>query len=245
MAHRGFSLDGLENSAAAFRAAVELGFTHLETDVHTTADGVILAFHDDTLDRLTDRTGRIAELSSAELAEVRIRGRAPIPRLDDLLDEFPNARFNIDVKTVQSIQTLADAIERHGAHHRVLVTSFSDRRRRAVLRLLSRPVASSAGIVITVVFKVFGAILPGTLLRRILHDVHALQVPERYGVVRVVTPRFLRRAHGLGLEVHVWTVNDPARMIRLLDLGVDGLVTDRADLLASLLRERGQWPPRD
>jgi glycerophosphoryl diester phosphodiesterase len=246
MAHRGFSQEGLENSMAAFRAAVDLGYRYLETDVHTTADGVVLVFHDDTLDRVTDGTGRVARLTAAQVAGARIDGREPIPTFDDLVTGLPGVRLNVDVKDWNSVRSLADAIERHQAHSRVLVTSFSDRRRRAVLKLLSRPVASSAGVVSVGLFTVLGRMLPGPLfrlvLRRILRDVHALQVPVRYGAIEVVTPGFVKRAHHLGLVVHVWTVNDPAEMRRLLQLGVDGLVTDRADLLRDVLQERGEWP---
>lgn len=246
MAHRGFSLDGLENSMAAFRAAVDLGYQHLETDVHTTSDGVLLLFHDDTLERVTDGRGRISDLTAAEVAAARIGGLEPVPLFDELLTAFPHARMNLDVKDRDSIRSLAAAIERHGAHDRVLVASFSDRRRRAVLRLLSRPVASSAGVVTNGLFVLLGPLLPAGLLRlvlrRPLRDVQALQVPVRHGVVRVVTPGFVRRAHRLGLVVHVWTINGPAEMHRLLDLGVDGIVTDRADLLKQVLQERGEWP---
>ena len=138
---------------------------------------------------------------------------------------------------------MAAAIERHGLHDRVLVASFSDRRRRAVLKLLSRPVAGSAGIASTALFALLGPVLPAPLLRvvaaRALRGVNALQVPVRYGAVTVVTPTFIQRAHGLGLEVHVWTINEAAEMRRLLDLGVDGIVTDRADILKAVLSERG------
>lgn len=246
MAHRGFSREGLENSMAAFRAAVDLGYGYLETDVHTTADGVLLLFHDDTLDRVTDGRGRIFELTAAEVAAARIGGREPVPLFDELLTAFPAVRVNLDVKDWNSVRSLAAGIERHGAHARVLVASFSDRRRRAVLKLLSRPVASSAGMVTNALFVLLGPVLPAAWLRFALRgplrDVQALQVPVRYGAVRVVTPAYVRRAHALGLMVHVWTINDPAEMRRLLDLGVDGIVTDRADLLKQVLLERGEWP---
>jgi glycerophosphoryl diester phosphodiesterase len=246
MAHRGFSLDGLENSMAAFRAAVELGYGHLETDVHTTADGVLVLFHDETLDRVTDSRGKISELTAAEVATARIGGREPVPLFDELVTAFPAVRLNLDVKDWNSVRSLAAAIERHSAHDRVLVASFSDRRRRAVLKLLSRPVASSPGRVTNALFVLLGPVLPAAWLRFVLRgplrDVHAFQVPVRYGAVRVVTPGYVRRAHALGLVVHVWTINDPAEMHRLLDLGVDGIVTDRADLLKKVLQERGAWP---
>ncbi|MDQ0771140.1 glycerophosphoryl diester phosphodiesterase [Pseudarthrobacter defluvii] len=245
MAHRGFSAEGLENSMAAFRAGIELGYRYLETDVHTTSDGVLLLFHDETLDRVTDGNGRVAELPAAEVAKARISGREPIPTFDELVTELPDARLNLDVKDWGSVRATADAIERHQAHHRVLVTSFSDRRRRAVLKLLSQPVASSAGVASNALFTLLGPVLPRAvfrrLMRRVLRDVHALQVPVRYGRVPVVTAGFIRRAHDLDLVVHVWTINEVAEMHRLLHLGVDGIVTDRADLLRDVLQSRGQW----
>ena len=109
MAHRGFSRDGLENSMAAFRAAVELGFRHLETDVHTTADGVLLLFHDETLDRVTDGRGRISELPAETVARARIGGAEPIPLFEELAAAFPDVRFNLDVKDWNSVDTLAAA----------------------------------------------------------------------------------------------------------------------------------------
>lgn len=231
---------------AAFRAAAELGYRYLETDVHTTSDGVLVLFHDDSLDRVTDGRGRISELTAAEVAKVRIGGREPVPSFDDLVTAFPDVRLNLDVKDWNSVQSLAAGIERHAAHERVLVASFSDRRRRAVLKLLSRPVASSAGLVTNALFVLLGPVLPVAWLRIVLRDplrdVQALQVPVRYGAIQVVTPGYVRRAHALGLMVHVWTINDPAEMRRLLDLGVDGIVTDRADLLKQVLLERGEWP---
>lgn len=240
-AHRGFSLDGLENSLAAFRAATELGTVHLETDVHTTADGVLLVFHDPSLDRVTDSVGKISELTATQVAAARIGGVEPVPTFDELVTALPHARLNLDVKDWNSVGPMAAAIEKHGVHDRVLVTSFSDRRRRAVLSRLSRPVASSAGSSLTAVFVVLGPVLPAPLARKLLAGVDVFQVPVRYGLVPVVTPGFIRRAHRLDRQVHVWTVNDPVEMERLLDLGVDGIVSDRLDLLKEVLMRRGQW----
>lgn len=234
---------------AAFRAAVGIGYRYLETDVHTTSDGVLLLFHDAALDRITDGAGRIAELTAAEVARARIGGLEPVPTFDELVAAFPDARFNLDVKDWNSVRSLAAAIERHALHDRVLIASFSDRRRRAVLRLLSRRTASSAGTAANAAFVALSPLLAvpgvGALARavvgRVLRDVDALQVPVRYRAVQVVTPGFVRRAHDLGLYVHVWTINEPAEMHRLLDLGVDGIVSDRADLLREVLVSRGAW----
>ena len=249
MAHRGFSLAGLENSLAAFRAAVELGYSHLETDVHTTSDGELLLFHDRTLDRVTDGHGRIHDLTADEVRRMRIGGTEPVPTFDELVAAFPDTRFNLDVKDWHSVPSVVAAIERHQVHHRVLIASFSDRRRRAVLKQLSRRTASSAGTFANALFLVLGPLLSvrplaspvRAVLLRALRDVDALQVPVRYRAIPVVTPGFVRRAHELGLYVHVWTINDPAEMRRLLDLGVDGVVSDRADLLKEVLQARGQW----
>jgi glycerophosphoryl diester phosphodiesterase len=240
-AHRGFSLHGMENSMAAFGAAVELGTLHLETDVHTTSDGVLLVFHDASLDRVTDSTGRIAELTAAEVAKARIGGVEPVPTFDDLVAAFPDARLNLDVKDWNSVISTAEAIEKHSIHGRVLVTSFSDRRRRAVLKLLSQRTASSAGTTLTALFVLLGPALPAGLARKVLTGVDAFQVPARYGRFPVVTAGFVRRAHRVGVQVHVWTINDSAEMERTLDLGVDGIVSDRLDLLKEVLVRRGQW----
>jgi glycerophosphoryl diester phosphodiesterase len=246
MAHRGFSMDGLENSMAAFRAAASLGCRYVETDVHTSSDGVLLLFHDDTLDRVTDGRGKVSDLAAAEIAKFRIGGREPVPTFDGLVTGLPDIRLNLDVKDWNSVQSTAAAIERHQVHDRVLVTSFSDQRRRAVLKQLSRPVAASAGVVSSGLFTLLGPVLPGPvfrwLMRRVLSDVQALQVPVRRGIIRVVTPGSIRRAHALGLVVHVWTINKPTEMRRLLEMGVDGIVTDRVDLLKEVLTGRGGWP---
>jgi glycerophosphoryl diester phosphodiesterase len=247
-AHRGFSSDGLENSMAAFRAAVDLGYRYIETDVRTTRDGVPLAFHDPSLDRVTDRSGPIAELSWHEVARARIGGTEPVVRLEDLLTAWPDVRFNVDVKDPGSIGPFARAIDRTRTHDRVCVASFSDRRRRSVLRRLSAPVATSGGRFTVATFRMAAAAgRLGALVAHSLRQVDCLQVPERVGPATVVTPGTLAAAHAAGKHVHVWTVNDHAAMHRLLDGGVDGLITDRADVLREVMRARDCWtdPPSD
>ena len=239
MAHRGFSTRGLENSMAAFAAAVDLGYRYVETDVHATSDGVLLAFHDATLDRVSDGVGGIAEQRWRDIAPARIGGTEPIPLLADVLDRWPQLRVNIDIKSAGAVAPLVDLIERMQVHDRVCVTSFSDTRRRAALRGLSRPVCTPGGQNVTT-----GIVLAQrtpAALRAIAHDVDCLQVPERYGRITVVTPVFVQRMHALGVQVHVWTVNGGDDMRRLLDMGVDGLITDRADLLKDVLQQRDLW----
>ncbi|MBO0909335.1 glycerophosphodiester phosphodiesterase [Arthrobacter sunyaminii] len=246
-AHRGFSREGLENSMPAFRAAAALGFGYLETDVRTTRDGVLLAFHDATLDRVAGAGGPVGNLSYRQIQAARIGGRASIPTFEQLLTELPGVRLNVDIKDAAGSAELARLLDKHGAHERVLVTSFSDRRRLAALRILRRSgrrAASSAGSVFTALTVLLAPLgLAGPLARAGRYQ--CLQVPERQGPVKVVTPAFLRRCHRAGLQVHVWTVNEPADMERLLDEGVDGLVSDRADLLAEILTKRAVWPQQD
>lgn len=238
MAHRGFSQDGLENTRAAFAAAVELGYRYVETDVHATRDGVLLAFHDATLDRLTDLSGRIADLPWSTVRQARIAGAEQIPTLAELFETWPQLRLNIDCKAGTAVAPLIESIERHRAHQRVCIAAFSDRRRRAVLRGLSAPAATSAGRGVITRAKLTDRT---ALSRSTLRGVDCLQVPPRHGRITVVTPRFVAAAHGAGVQVHVWTVDEPTEMGRLLDLGVDGILTDRADLLKQVLQDRGQW----
>lgn len=241
MAHRGFSLEGLENTMAAFAAAVELGCRYVETDVHATADRVLLAFHDDTLDRVTNGHGQIHALPYERVRTARIGGTEEIPTLDDLLGAWPDLRVNIDIKAEPAVIPLVETIERHAAHGRVCVTSFSDRRRMAALRHLSAPVATSAGQSRTAAFVLAQASrLPG-LSRAALRGVDCLQVPVSHQGIPIVTERSVAQAHAAGVQVHVWTVNEEPEMERLLDLGVDGLISDRTDLLKRVLQQRDSW----
>ncbi|NED94255.1 glycerophosphodiester phosphodiesterase [Phytoactinopolyspora alkaliphila] len=242
LAHRGFSPDGLENSMRAFESAVRMGYQYVETDVHATSDDVVVAFHDSTLDRVTDRTGAIGQLPWSAVRKARIGGVEPVPSLEDLLGTWPDLRVNIDVKTPSAVGPTARAIERTAAHDRVCIASFSDARRRDVVMRLSKSVATSGGRALVSGFYFASRSGLASRARSWLRDVHCLQLPERMGRLRVVTRRLVADAHAADRQVHVWTINDTAEMHRLLDLGVDGIVTDRADLLREVLTARGRWP---
>lgn len=244
LAHRGGAdyapNHGRENTLHAFRNAVALGYTHVETDVHATADGVLIAFHDDRLDRVTDRTGLIADLTWEQISRARIGGQDPIPRLADVLSEFPTTNFNIDAKSDAAVDLLADTIEQFGVHERVCVGSFSVSRLRRLRERLGPRVASSVNS-FGIGYNRFVPVLP----RFVPAGGEAFQMPVRHRLfgkeVTVLTPTLIERAHRHGQQVHVWTINDPDEMNRLIDLGVDGLVTDRIDTLADVLRQRGLW----
>jgi glycerophosphoryl diester phosphodiesterase len=251
-AHRGGWCDGLENSLPAFQRAVDLGYRYLETDVNATADGVPLAFHDRTLDRVTDRTGRIAQLPYAQVATARIRGAEPIPTLEDVLGSWPDARFNLDVKDAPAIAPLVTALHRTQAWRRVCITSFSTRRLlqvRARVRLFTDvEVCTSLGPRGVMALRAKSCGWPfAKLVQLAASGVACAQVPYGFGrapfTTPIVTRAFIAEAHELGLQVHAWTVNDHAEMERLLDLGVDGIMSDDIDGLRDVLIARGHWAP--
>ncbi|MGH3472972.1 MAG: glycerophosphodiester phosphodiesterase family protein [Nocardioidaceae bacterium] len=242
-AHRGGALTGsnvgLENSMIAFESAIALGYRYIETDVHATADGELLAFHDRTLDRSTDRSGTIAELGYDEVRNARIAGRVPIPRLRDVLATWPELHLNVDAKSVGALKPLARVIQEERAWDRVCVASFSPRRLHRLRRLLGPRVASCLATWEVAALRY----APSTRLR---HGVlrragQAAQVPIRAGRIEVVTPGFVDRAHRLGRVVQVWTIDEPEEMHRLLDLGVDAIMTDRTDVLKDVYEARGVW----
>ncbi|MEO6699952.1 MAG: glycerophosphodiester phosphodiesterase family protein [Jatrophihabitantaceae bacterium] len=248
-AHRGFSApdtDSAENTMAAFDAAVQLGFRYLETDARASADGVAVAFHDLVLDRLTNHTGPVAARDWAQLSQARIYGRHPIATLADVLGGFGEVHVNIDVKADAAIGPTLDAIRRTRSWHRVRLAAFSHRRLLTLRRAAGPSVATALSPPEVAVLAARAGRLPA--LRRLAAAGKlpaagaAAQVPVRIGAVPVITPRFVELAQAAGIAVHAWTINRPAEMVRLLDLGVDAIITDRADLLREVLRERGQWP---
>ncbi|HET6950431.1 MAG TPA: glycerophosphodiester phosphodiesterase [Acidimicrobiales bacterium] len=225
-----------ENTMAAFEAAVAMGYRYLETDVHATADNVVVAFHDDRLDRLTDRTGLIADLPWAEVKAARVRGRDEIPRIEDVLTAWPDVRVNLDPKHDRAVAPLADLLERTGALDRVCIGAFSDRRLTRLRDRLDGRVCMSMGP-----RQVGRLVAASGGLRVGPFTAACVQVPGRRGPITLVTERFVAAAHARDMQVHVWTVNDADEMRRLLDLGVDGIMTDACGVLKAVLEERGAW----
>jgi glycerophosphoryl diester phosphodiesterase len=236
-AHRGGASEVPENTMPAFEHAVRLGYRYLETDAHVTADGVLIAFHDDRLDRVTDRTGVIAELPWSEVQQARVDGREPIPLLEDLLTAWPDVRINIDPKQDDVAEPLAAALLRTDTVDRVCVGAFSDRRIARVRELTGPGLCTSMGPREVAQLVSASRSLPGG--GRISSP--CAQVPTHQGRLPLVTERFVAAAHRRGVQVHVWTVDDPAEITRLLDLGVDGIMTDRPQVLKDLLVDRGDW----
>ncbi|MDX3630288.1 glycerophosphodiester phosphodiesterase [Streptomyces europaeiscabiei] len=236
-AHRGGAADGLENTMTQFRRAVESGYRYIETDVHATLDGKLVAFHDSTLDRMTDGSGRIADLPWKDIGHARVAGVEPVPLFEDLLEAFPEVRWNVDIKAEPALHPLLNLIARTDSWDRVCVGSFSESRVARAQRLAGPRLATSYGASGVLGLRLRSWGVPASVRRSAV----AAQVPQAQSGVPVVDHRFVRAAHARGLHVHVWTVNEPQRMHRLLDLGVDGIMTDHIDTLRKVLEDRGTW----
>ena len=249
IAHRGGAEDQPENTMPAFAAAVALGYRHLETDAHVSSDGVVFAFHDDVLDRVTASSGVLSATSAAVIAAADaahmfapgegfpLRGRGVrIPTMEEVLTAWPDVFVNIDTKSDAVVAPLVRLLQRLGAVDRVCVGSFSDARIARVRALCDGAVCTSMGP--HALTRAWFASRAG---RMPVQGADCVQVPPRRGRVQVVDRRFVASAHRAGLQVHVWTIDEAAEMHRLLDLGVDGVMTDRPRLLRDVLTRRGQW----
>jgi glycerophosphoryl diester phosphodiesterase len=239
MAHRGGAIEHLENSMPAFEACVAMGYRYLETDVRATADGVLVAFHDPGLERVTDRTGRIDQLPWAEVARARIGGREPIVRLEELLGAWPDVRFNLDIKAAGVLAPLVRAVRRLQVADRLCLASFSDARIAAARRLFGPSMCTSLSPRGVAALRLSSYSPRAAGLVRI--PAGCAQVPLQLGGRALVDDHFLAAAHARGLQVHVWTVDTPEETAAMLDLGVDGIMTDRPAMLRETLEERGQW----
>lgn len=240
-AHRGLALDTPENTLGAFRRAVDAGASYLELDVHGSSDGAAVVSHDPDLSRVAGRTARVSSLTIAQLRAIDLGHGEGFVTLDEVLDAFPSARLNIDIKSADAIEPTAAAIVRANAEDRVLVASFSERRRAAVVRR-APGVASSASSTRVALAVLAAKLGLQSVVRAALGTVHAVQIPVRARGVTIATRRVIMGFHRAGVEVHIWTINDRATMERLLNLGIDGLVTDRADVAVRLVDERA-FPP--
>ncbi len=270
-AHQGGAYEWPSSTLLAMRKAVEAGATAIELDVHATADGELVVCHDATVDRTTDGRGAIAELTLAELRRLDnaywfvpgydvapgrppeaypLRGRAPedpelrIASLREVLERFPGVVLNLDIKqTAPAVRPYEDALARLLAEYErdddVIVASFDDAATGRFAACAPR-IATSAGTLATAAF--WGAVQEGATSPAV--SAVAFQVPEHHGEVAVVDERFVAAAHAAGIAVHVWTVDDEPSMDRLVDLGVDGIITDVPTTLAALLAARGAgWDP--
>ena len=244
-AHRGGAMENPENTWASFRHARDLGYRYMETDVHATRDGVVAVIHDPDLTRVAGQKVNVRDLTWGDLCKIDLDGGQRVPRLDELLEEWPEIRWNIDAKHETVTGALVHTLRRTDAIERVCVTSFSDLRLSTVKRALGPKLCTAMGPAAITALRV--ASLPPRPSARLLQAgfrlFGAAQVPVRQGAIPIVDRRFVGTAHLARLQVHVWTIDERAEMDRLLDLGVDGIMTDRPSLLKEVLEQRGEWAP--
>jgi len=236
--HRGGVSDWPENTMPAFQHSIDLGYRYLETDVHLSADGVLYAFHDENVRRTTGVDANIADLESEQIDDLLVAGVARIPRLAEILSTWPTARINIDTKSDASVVPTIKALRDHNVLDRVCIGSFVDRRINLCRRELGPELCTSMGQreVTRLVAASKGLADPSLL------QAACAQVPTRH-IVDITTPQMVEFAHEQGLQVHVWTIDEPDEMIRLLSMGVDGIMTDQPAVLRDVLIGLGEWAP--
>jgi glycerophosphoryl diester phosphodiesterase len=255
--HRGAKAHRPENTLVSFEHALQLGAQILESDVHATREGVPVLIHDDRVDRTTDGAGAVRDLTLEELRRLDAgsrytpdggrshpwRGRGVcIPTLEEAFEAFPAARFNLELKEDETgfVERVVETVARHGREDRTLLTAGED----AIMRHLREHMArtgskaalgAASGDVLGFVRTALegGAPPPEPM---------ALQIPADFGGRPLVTPALVRHAHAHDVQVHVWTINEPAEMEALLDLGVDGIVTDYPERMAEIARRRARRP---
>ncbi|MDO4916129.1 MAG: glycerophosphodiester phosphodiesterase family protein [Rothia sp. (in: high G+C Gram-positive bacteria)] len=252
-AHRGYAQDVPENTLAAFAAAQKFGVEWMEIDVNTTADGVVIVFHDFTLNRVAGVPGKVAEKTWQEIQQITLKGGHKIPSLAQVLQEFPQLKFNIDVKDEGSMRELPAVVAQAGAVDRVRIASFSERRRAGAVRALRKlltgqKVKTSASEMAIVGFYVIAHTVPSlwpvarAVGKIFIEPFDSLQIPPTYKVlgreVKVATPALIDMAHRYGYTVQLWTIDCPKEMKFFMERGVDGIVTNRTDVLMKILSEK-------
>ncbi len=230
-AHRGGTDSLPENTLASFRHAVSLGYDYLETDVQLTADGVLVAFHDNDLLRTCGRHIRISDVSWQEVSQMRVDGKEPIPLLTELLEEFPETKFNIDAKSDACVNPLIAVLKDTHALPRVCIGSFSHQRIKNIRSSFGSDVCTGAS--------------PREVAQWVMglppKEPSCFQVPVRQGPLTVVNERTLAKATQNGQPVHVWTIDDVATMEELISLGVQGIMTDQSLVLREVLQKHNLW----
>jgi glycerophosphoryl diester phosphodiesterase len=234
-AHRGLVFQGDrqvvdENTIDSFELALAAGADYLETDLQLTQDGVAVLFHDSDLSRLVGSRKLISSLSHSELKQIRLPFGGTIPTLQDALEKFPSAKFNLDFKTRSTESPGMAVISAAGAFERVLVSSFSESSRVRALAHSPVQITSSAGSSKVLASYTLARLNLTKQLAGTLADVQALQIPTRMYGIDFTHPRFVEAVLNENKEIHYWTINDPSEMLSLFALGAHGIVTDRSDI---------------
>lgn len=240
-AHRGGTIDHPENTLEAFQSAIDLGFEYIETDVHASLDGELYAFHDNDLERVVGIPASIGELTSREVDAIRFGGGYRVPRFDEVVLTWPTIRLNIDPKADAALVPLVKAIDRHAMIDRVCIGSFSDRRIAWCRAELGEDLCTSMGPLEIMRLWFCSQGLPTEP-----PTAPCAQLPTKQKLLGrykadFTSEQFVETVHDLGLFLHIWTIDEEPEMHRLVDAGVDGIMTDRPDVLRKVLIERGRW----
>ena len=237
IAHRGASLLASENSFESFRKAFDLGYRVIETDIHSSKDGTAYIFHDITLERLTGENLKISDLKDVDIDSLKINNSSIIPRLSNVFEEFPEGLFNLDAKTWKSTTPIVDTIQNMGCRSRVCIASFNDRRVNAIIKELGLETCHSMGTSNVIKFYL------GAQLGIEQHFTsQCIQLPIKMFGISLTTRKVLSYARKLGIKIHFWTINNPVIMQKLLELNVDGIMTDDCVLLKEIMKEQNKWP---
>ena len=237
IAHRGASLLASENSFESFRKAFDLGYRVIETDIHCSKDGTAYIFHDITLERLTGENLKISDLKDVDIDSLKINNSSIIPRLSNVFEEFPEGLFNLDAKTWKSTTPIVDTIQNMGCRSRVCIGSFNDRRVNAIIKELGLETCHSMGTSNVIKFYL------GAQLGVEQHFTsQCIQLPIKMFGISLTTRKVLSYARKLGIKIHFWTINNPVIMQQLLELNVDGIMTDDCVLLKEIMKEQNKWP---
>ena len=235
-AHRGGNEFAPENSFRAFKSAVDIGYKYLETDVHLTKDGFLIAFHDDTLDRVTDKSGLIRDLTLSEVKKAKIAGTDEIPLLSELLNSFTDCFFNIDCKVDETVQPLINLINNKDFINRVCIGSFSQKRIIFIRKSLGKDVKTSMGPAEVILSK----FLSYTSLGYNFKSSYTSIPIRRYGI-NLLEERNIKYLKSNNQKVIAWTINDEDQMKMLINIGIDGIMTDNLTLLKKVLIEESLW----
>ena len=235
-AHRGGNDFGPENSLKSFLGAYEIGYKYLETDVHLSKDGHLVAFHDESLDRVTNKTGLIKDLKLSDIKKAKIDNSEEIPTLIELLDNIPNCFFNIDCKSDDTVIPLIEVIKKFSLFDRVCIGSFSQKRINFIRESLGSKVKTSMGPSEILLAKV----LSNLPIKKVFESTYASLPIRRYGIelLNKKNINFLQRNNQ---KVIAWTINDESEMRLLIERGVDGIMTDKILLLKKILIEQNKW----
>ncbi len=232
IAHRGGNKDFPENTIAAFKRAIEFGYVCIETDVQVSSDNVVYVFHDSDFKRLLDIDKRVSDTKSEEIDQYLLAGKHRIPKLKEVFDQFPETTFNIDAKSWDVVEPLVDIIKESNAMSRVSIASFSDRRVRYISKLLEGKVKTVAGT--SQVIKFIIGFLTGY---NFSFNADFIQIPERKFGLKLVSRLSIQYANKINIPIHVWTINDRSKMVSLIELGVDGIMTDECEKLKLVLEK--------